>query len=192
MTTRIVKLGLALLSLSLVTACMQRPPARLVVMAGQGTAAQISQTPKASIGEPIVSVPEYLDTYDVLIRTSPFSLKADSNLRWAEKPASALARLIAENGIAAGFSTTEPADYEILVTVERFEPTREGIVVLCARWLVVDARNRKSVMIRGGDTFYRSVASGPDGRIAAMEAAGRDLAHEVIRSLPSLKVGKHR
>lgn len=191
MTTRIVKLGLALLSLSLVASCMQRPPARLVVMAGQA-AARISQTPKASIGEPIVSVPEYLDSYDVIIRASPFSLKADSTLRWAEKPASALARLIAESGIAAGFSTTEPADYEILVTVERFEPTLEGIVVLCARWHVVDARNRKTILVRGGDTFYRSVASGPDGRIAAMESAGRDLAREVIQSLPSLKVGKHR
>ncbi|QPC43795.1 membrane integrity-associated transporter subunit PqiC [Kaustia mangrovi] len=178
------KFGFILLLGGLMTACLQKPPAELVVMTGDGIAPGGSARSRVAVNIPTVSAPEYLDTYDVLIRTSEFSLKAAPNAKWAEKPSAALTRLIRARAAAAGFATVDRADYDVLVDVDRFEPTSGGTVVLSARWRVVDANDRETVVARGGDTIYQPVAQGPNGNIAAMEVAGQELARRVVSSIP--------
>lgn len=184
MTSRHVKIAALVLLAGLASACMQRP-ADLVVMTGDGIISGQPAASRVGVNIPAVSVPEYLDTYDVLIRTSEFSLQAARNTKWAEKPSSALTRLVRARAAAAGFANVDRPDYEVLVDVDRFEPTSGGVVVLSARWRVIDAGGREDVVARGGDTIYQPVAEGPTGAIAAMEAAGQELARRVTASIPS-------
>lgn len=185
MTIRYVKIAATLLLAGFAAACMQRPAAELVIMTGDSVMSDQARASRVGVNIPTVSVPEYLDTYDVLIRTSEFSLQASPTTKWAEKPSSSLTRLIRARAAAAGYANVDRPDYEVLVDVDRFEPTSGGVVVLSARWRVIDAGGREDVVARGGDTIYHPVAEGPTGAIAAMEAAGQELARRVTASIPS-------
>lgn len=184
MSYRLFVAGVAALALSACTT--QLPAATLVVLTGPEAPA-VTPMPDAArhlavrIGE--VRVPEYLDTYSVLVRSAPHAVTPLDSIKWAEKLPAALTRLLRESATVAGYLLADSADLVVLVDVDRFEPVAEGQVVLAARWTIVRDGRRETILGHGARTLRTPISDGTSARIAAMDAAARQLAGLVLADL---------
>ena len=90
-----------------------------------------------------VSVPDYLDTQDILLRSGRNEVKANPTGRWAERLsvglthalAAALASRLPAADIVANRPIVPPAQ-QILVDVETFEISPDGQCQLTGRWTI--------------------------------------------------------
>lgn len=128
-----------------------------------------------------VRVPEYLDNYDIQLRTDDYVLTRMANAKWAERLPAAITRLLQQT-IDAKLIGERDQHYDVDVTVDSFEPQPSGQVVLAARWKVVDTRDQ-SVIARDSTVIQQALLAKPRdpatvGR--AMSEAVRELAFEIV------------
>jgi Uncharacterized protein conserved in bacteria len=175
--------GLATLLIAGGTACSGVAPLQQVLLSPpQSARAAGSANPQAS-GWHVrrVQVPEYLDNYDIQLRTDDYVLTRMAGAKWAERLPVAITRLLQQT-IDAKWVGQRERDYNVDVSVDSFEPQPSGQVVLSARWKVIDTRD-KAVIARESTVIQRALPAKPRAAAAvgrAMSEAVRELAFEIV------------
>ncbi len=135
-----------------------------------------------------VTVPDYLDTHDILVRNEQNEVKASPTGRWAERLSVGLTRALAAAlsarlpgaDIVADQPIVPPAQ-QILVDVEAFEIKSDGQCLLTARWAI--AKAGLHVLHSGRGTFVEQAANNGDAAFAsAMTRSIDHLADQVAAS----------
>jgi len=135
---------LVLSSLAL-SACGGGPPPDLYVL---GDTATVAPEPKAALPDPVVElkpvrVPDYLDTTDMITRTSSGRIVTSQSARWAERLSVGVTRAVATSLEAKlpqlTVTTSPPLDdpqWQILIDIQAFEAQSGGQCILTGRWSI--------------------------------------------------------
>lgn len=135
-----------------------------------------------------VSVPDYLDSTDILRRTGANELTPSPEGRWGERLsqglthalASSLSRQLPRTVISTAV-TPEPK-YRIFVDIENFDIDVDGRCLIAARWRITTGDGKGWSTSEHG-TFSQAAKSIDDPAIAAaMSLAVDQLATEITRS----------
>jgi uncharacterized lipoprotein YmbA len=136
-----------------------------------------------------VSVPDYLDSTDILRRTGPNQVTASPTGRWGERLslgltdalASALSRRL-PNLVVTTMPSTEPAR-RVFVDIERIDVDGAGQCLMTARWRISGKDGHGTVASEHG-TFDQAAASIDDPALAsAMTRLVDQLAEQVAATI---------
>tara|TARA_B100002049_G_scaffold197515_1_gene155302 strand:- start:617 stop:1165 length:549 start_codon:yes stop_codon:yes gene_type:complete len=176
---KLVRNGLAALFVASGTACTGVAPLQQVVLSPPQSERATSQASDWEVRR--VRVPEYLDNYDVQLRTDEYVLTRMPNAKWAERLPIAMTRLLQQT-IDEKLVGKRDREYEVEVAIDAFEPQASGQVVLAARWKVTDSR-RENVVARDNTVIQQALpARGRDAAAVgrAMSDAVRELAIQIV------------
>ncbi len=139
------------LSLSVQTGCGSSKPSRYYLLSALGPAESAKQDRSVSVGIGPIEFPKYLDRPQIVTRGSRNRLYLGEFDRWAEPLEKNFTRVLVEN-LAVLLSTDDVVDYpwkrsmqidyQIIVTVNRFDAAKGGNTVLNVRWTVSDGDGR--------------------------------------------------
>ena len=159
----------------LIAACASTPPARLYVL---GDPPEPTQAVEVQSGRPVVqllpvSVPDYLDTREMLRRDGRNEVTPSPTGLWAERLlvgathalAASLATHLRDVVIATDPSGVPPSR-QIIVDVLAFEIGTDGRCLLTARWSFVSGDGVR-VLHRESDSFVEQAAQSSDANVAA-------------------------
>ncbi len=132
-----------------------------------------------------VSVPDYLDTTDILRRTGANEVIRSPTGQWGERVSLGITRVLAidlarrsPNVVIESRGTFEPS-LRLLVDVERFEIGADGRCTLTARWRVAALGDKVQPNSERG-TFVETATSQTDAAAAlAMTSAIDQLARQI-------------
>jgi uncharacterized lipoprotein YmbA len=132
-----------------------------------------------------VTVPDYLDTTDILRRSASNEVIASATGRWGERLSIGITRALAAdlaarlpNVVIESRGVYEPAR-RLLVDVERFEIGESGRCTLTARWRVTTADNKVASDSEQG-AFIVTATSTTDAAVTlAMTSAVDQLAARI-------------
>jgi uncharacterized lipoprotein YmbA len=203
----------AALAATLVSACATAPPPRLYVLSSlsspsteprqfalasapespSGAPAAQRRMPTTTIGIVPVTVAQYLDRPEIIVRRTSNELQILENDRWAEPVGSTATRALVENLSVllsqSRVSTTpmrgsQRATYELSLDLTAFEVDEGGAAVLAGDWTLIDPATGAA---RAGGRLNKSIAvgreAGGDAIAAAMSRnlveASQDIAREI-------------
>ncbi|WP_424990937.1 PqiC family protein [Fluviibacterium sp. S390] len=173
MMQRIFKVVSALALCLAVAACDSKPSNFYVLSAPgitTGATAQTTRRRGLSIGVGPVTLPEYLDRPEIVIRENATALNVADLNRWGggltENFQSVLGEVLSERlntdrVLLHPWSVSGNVTYQILVQVNAFEAHPDNQVLLDARWAVVSGGTQD--VIRMGRTVLREPISGAEG-----------------------------
>ena len=157
----------------------------------------VGRATNVSIGVGPIIIPAYLDRRQIVIRTGTDQVELSAFHRWAEPLEDGMARILAEE-IAADVPTervvtfpwrgvaARAIQYQVVVTVVRFDGHQGGDVTLDTRWRILDQHGEEQVF-RRSTVIEAAKGPGHEPIVAAMTRAvaslGREIALE-IRALP--------
>lgn len=155
-------LCLAMLSaLLLLSGCGgARPPAELLTLGPLQAEERSVRADAPTISVRRVTVPDYLDSFDVLRRTGPYSLTRDPDRQWAERPSAGIQRLI-ETALRRSYIVLDQgADLDLQVNIQAFELPTQGLARLEGSWTLID---RADMQVRqSGQEAIKEAAPGGD------------------------------
>ena len=198
----------------LATACVETPPPRLYVLSSlsspgteprqlataavsepsSGSPAAARRLPMTIIGVVPVTVAQYIDRPEIIVRRSHNELQILESDRWAEPVGATATRAMVENLSVllpqSRVSTTplrgsQRATYELSLDLTAFEVDEGGAAVLAGEWVLVDpasgaaragGRLNKSIVVgrdAGGDAIAAAMSR---NLLAASEAIAREIA----------------
>jgi uncharacterized protein len=196
------------------TACVETPPPRLYVLSSlssPGTEARqlaLAAGPESDSGAPTVprrtvmttigvvpvTVAQYLDRPEIIVRRSPNELQILEGDRWAEPIGANATRALVENLsvlLAQSRVSTVPqrgaprTAYELSLDITAFEVDEAGAAILAGDWILMDpatgtlrasGRLRKSIAVgreAGGDAIAAAMSR---NLVGASEDIARDIA----------------
>jgi len=127
-----------------------------------------------------VKMPEYLDNYDVQLRTDNYVLTRLPDAKWAERLPVAVTRLLQQT-IDEKLVRNRNKHYEVEVDIDTFEPQPSGQVVLSASWKVVAGDDH---VVARDDALIQEPLTGatqsPASIGQAMSTAVRELALQIV------------
>ena len=173
--TSYIRYGAALAAVAaLLTGCGSAPAIRIYELGNPApaTAGVWSESGLPIIELKTVSVPDYLDSSDILRSVGPNEVTASPTGRWGERLSLGLTHALA-SGLAQRLPKTviettadvEPAR-QLLVDIEQFEIEADGKCLIAARWRLTTAEGATSAAGERG-TFSEAAGSIDDGAIAA-------------------------
>jgi uncharacterized lipoprotein YmbA len=186
---------LVILSSILLLGCGSTRPTELYLLTPlpSSEAAMSGEGQDLTIGVGPLTLVEYLDRPQIVMRERANKVKADEFHQWAEPLKDNLLRLLAMN-LSTLLSTNQtilfpwkghvPMDYRVNVDVVQFEKGPDGNITLRARWIVIDEKSDDTPRIHqnliskpmGEDDDYEAVA-------AAMSEAFADLCREIAKGM---------
>jgi uncharacterized lipoprotein YmbA len=187
-----LRFSLALAAIAvLFAACNSLPVQRTYVL---GDPAPPVSGVKSEAGLPIielktVSIPDYLDSTDILRRAGPNEVIPSPTGRWGERLslgltdalASALSRRLPKQ-VVTTMPTAEPTR-RIFVDIERVDIDADGRCLLAARWQITEANGQSRSKSDHG-TFSQTAASVDDPAVAsAMTQAVDQLAEQIAKTI---------
>lgn len=189
--TSLVSIALAVF----VAGCASSPTVRMYVL---GDPARLAPVASSESGRTVVhlspvSVPDYLDTEDILIRSAANEVKPSPSGRWAERLSVGVTQALA-GALAAGLPsivivTKQPVirpAQQIVVDVEVFEVRPDGRCLLIARWNILGGDDLHGLR-SGHNTFVEQAADASDAAIAsAMTRAVDQLAAQIVAAETAL------
>jgi uncharacterized lipoprotein YmbA len=136
-----------------------------------------------------VTVPDYLDTTDIMRRTGPNQVKASGTGQWGERLsvgvtdalAARLALLLPGDMIVK----TEPAKPapRLQVQIEQFDIAPDGSCTITASWQVLSS-NHANVLVTERGTFPATATTRDDAAVAAaLSQAVTHLANQIASTL---------
>jgi uncharacterized lipoprotein YmbA len=146
-----------------------------------------------------VTVPEYLDRSDIVVRTGANELKPDSRAQWGESLSIDAARVVGEdletllpsaNVVILPSRARRSVDYAIDINLVRFENDAAGSSVLAGEWTISasDGRELASGRFRRREPIakagFSEMAAAMSRNLAAVSA---DLAGALKQLSPSLQ-----
>ena len=143
-----------------------------------------------AIGVGPIEFPEYLDRAQIVTRTGENELEMEEFHRWAEPLRQNFTRTLAENLAALlgtevvlvlPWSRTVPLDYNVVMTVIRFEGRPGGNVELIARWglLVGDKDEETLTSVQKSSISEPTDGSTYEALVAAHSRAVAKLSREI-------------
>ncbi len=136
-----------------------------------------------------VTVPDYLDTTDIVRRAASNQVIASSTGRWGERVSLGVTRALAvdlarrlPNVVIESRSVYEPAR-RLLVDVERFEIDEDGRCTLTARWRVAALGDKVQSNSERGTFVEVATAKGDAAAALAMTSAIDRLATQVAATV---------
>lgn len=179
---------------SLLACCGSGPPQRTYVLGSQTvqSAGIWSESGLPVIALDRVSVPDYLDSSDILRHTGPNELTASSTGRWGERLSqgltnalkSSLSRQLPRTVISTTFG--EKSDRRIQVEIERFDIEADGRCLISAKWQVIRG-NGEYMATREHGTFIQTPQSADDQAITLAMSRTIDLLAEQIARATELE-----
>jgi hypothetical protein len=151
------------------------------------------------IGVGPLTIPEYVDRPQIVTLVGPHELDLADFDQWAEPLKESVPRILGEN-LSALLATqhiyvypwpgSTPLDYQIEITVTRFDAARDGKVVLNARWTIL-AGNGKEILARKNSVITQeSGGPGYDALVAAESQLLETLSREIAVAITSIAQGK--
>jgi uncharacterized lipoprotein YmbA len=165
-------------------------PSRFFVLAPLAETA--SEASSLSLGVGPVQLAANLAVPEVQVRSSATELQRSGVDRWAEPLEEGFARVLAQD-LSAALGTREiqlfpwyaeaSPDYQVAVSVRRFELEPDGGALLEARYELVDLRGKRPHQVR--DAQLRRPAESRDtaASVAALSHALADLAAQIAQDL---------
>lgn len=156
-------------------------------------------TGKPAIELQAVTLPDYLDTSDIVLRSGQNELKISETGRWAGRLSDELNRALRADLASrlpdAQVAAAQPpikSALQIRVTVEAFDVRPDGRFVLSAGWAILD-KNTRSVLISQRGAFISSTkdAAGAIGNasiVAAMAASTGQLADAIAAAVNEISL----
>jgi uncharacterized protein len=185
------------LSALFVGGCGTSPPSRFYLMTplpeADAPAPAGQREPGSALGVGPVKLPAYLDRPEVVTRSSPNALQVAEFDRWAEPLEENFTRVLAMNlAVLAGthrisiypWPRSAPLDYQVTVTVDRFDAGANSQVVLVARWHVLGGEEGR--FVRSGRTVATQPVATADYEALAgvMSTSIATLAREIAAAIP--------
>lgn len=142
-----------------------------------------------------ITLPTYLDRREVATRVSPTEVAYSENDRWAEPLTTSVSSVLLQslssqlgtNGVVLyPWAGTVKVDYQVEVSLLRFERDAAGASQLAGRWSIKDVRNDRTVIVK--DTAVARPGPPGDTRAAAAALSGtlHDLSSEIATALRAL------
>jgi uncharacterized protein len=182
-----------LVQLILVAGCAGPPASRSYVLGDPVDPEPVTVTQS---GRPVirllpVSVPDYLDTRDILLRSGPNEVKASPTGRWAERVSVGVTRALAAalttrlpGADVVSDQPVEPPAQQIVVDVQAFEIGPDRKCLLTARW-TLSSGDGDRVLRRERDSFVEQATDTSDAAIAAAMSRAIDrLAARIVAATP--------
>ncbi len=129
-----------------------------------------------------VTIPDYLDTTDIMVRTGAHEVKASATGQWAERLSAGIAHALRDDlarrrpdaRVTLG-PPTDGASAQVVVTVDTLDMDADGSCVLIAHWSVGGRRGLARITgasgARAGDDARVATLAGLIDRLAARIAA---------------------
>jgi uncharacterized lipoprotein YmbA len=193
-----IRLSIALLVVTCVgTGCASGPPARRLYVLGT----PLESTEAAGNGPVVwlrrISLPEYLDSTDIVWRAGQHGLQTSPTGRWGERLSLGITQALATDLTARlpqnrvvwsdpGRNSTR----ELLVDVEGFDAWPDGHCVLSATWTLTDATN-SAVLGGARETFTAAPARGEAQSDVRVVAGMADVLGKLADSIASAAAVRH-
>lgn len=178
MRTILSRAALALALTAGLSACGSVPPLKHVMLSPPQTERLAARPSNWHVRR--VKVPEYLDNYDIQLRTDDYVLTRMPDAKWAERLPVACTRLLQQT-IDEKLLHNRNKHYRVEVDIETFEPQPSGNVVLSALWKVV---NRDDQVVARNDAQIQEPLPqrdrSPSDVGQAMSTAIRELAARIV------------
>lgn len=162
----------------LLAGCGSLPPLKHVMLSPPQTQRLASRPSEWKVLR--VQMPEYLDNYDIQLRTDDYVLTRLADAKWAERLPAAMTRLLQQT-IDEKLQAHRDRHYEVHVDVDTFEPQPSGQVVLAAGWRVTNADGDT---VAGHDSLIKeplpTAKRNADSIGRAMSNAVRELAMQIV------------
>jgi uncharacterized protein len=163
-----------------------------------GATSNSAAVPNLSIGVGPIHMPQYLERREVARRVGPTRVEYSATDRWAEPPNKSLPRVLAEDladllGTNRVFmfpwASLSQVDYQVEVTVDRFDIDQNDRAELSVRWLI---RNPAGGRIIDSGYFDRMQSAGSDGasQTAALSETLGAFSGEIANHLRRLQASK--
>ncbi len=138
----IIRSWRSFLSLTILTGCFSSPPSHVYILTPPAVA--VGGDDRRPVLElRTVSIPDYLDTSDIVSRDGRNEIHVSTTGRWAERlsigAAAALRAALTQRLPRVQIVRTNPTGPRLLIDIEAFDMQADGRCVLNARWTVPTA-----------------------------------------------------
>ena len=192
-----IRLSIALLVVTcVVTGCASGSARRLYVLV---TPLESTQT---MANEPVVwlrrvSLPDYLDSTDIVWRAGQHGLQTSPTGRWGERLSLGVTQALATDLMArlpqnrvVWSDPDRKSTRELLVEVEGFDAWPDGHCVLRATWTLTDPTNG-AVLVGARETFTAAPAPGGTQGDVRVVAGMADVVGKLADSIASTAAARH-
>jgi len=186
-----------LLALVAAAGCFSRPvPPRSYVLAPASPPGSPAPGRGPAVGVGPVVIPAYLDRPAIVVRAAGDEVRLSEDHRWAESLKDGVARVVAENLsvmiptdaiVVYPWKTPWTIQYRVTMEILRFDGPLGGVVVLHARWRLLDGAGKELVLRAvtlsetASDATHAALVSA-QGRVLAR--VSRDIAAEIKSRSP--------
>jgi len=141
-----------------------------------------------------VSVPDYLDSTDIIRRTTPNQVITSETGRWGERVSLGITDALAADlarqlpGVVIEYRGAQGAPYRLEVEVQRFEIGADGSCTVTARWRLT-SKGVKTLSASEQGSFTEAASPGSDAAAAQamtslIDQLSRQIALTIRASLP--------
>jgi hypothetical protein len=180
----------------LLNGCGHTQPSRFYLLQSLPDMEKVKQAPTSGQGLAIcvgpIMFPKYLDRPQIITTTKANELKLAEFDRWAEPLRDNFSRVLTEN-LSKALETDRVAvfpwgkvtsfDYQVLVTVVRFDGELGGNAELSARWSVFGDGGKKELLTRRSDLSEPTGAQGYEALVSSQSRAIAGLSKEIAGSI---------
>lgn len=160
---------------------------------GETSAAGLrASAPAAVIGVGPVSLPDYVDRPQIVVRTGPYTLAQATFDQWGGDLDDMVPRLLIED-LAARLPTDHlvpfpqvsdvPFDYRVSITISQFDVSSAGEAVVAAGWQVHGKSGTGTVLVRDSVARAQADSAAYSDRVAALSRAVAALTDEIAAAL---------
>ncbi len=184
------------LSLLAQIGCSSSQPSRFYLLSALSPSEGARDGQGMSLGIGPIEFPKYLDRPQIVTRGSGNQIYIGEFDRWAEPLEQNFARVLAEN-LAELLSTDNVVphpwkrsvriDYHVPVTVNRFDATVGGDMVLHVRWSVSDADGNTLVRTRASRITESPASPGFEAIVQAGSRAVQQLSRQIATEIQAIK-----
>jgi uncharacterized lipoprotein YmbA len=159
------------------------------------TQPQPSATGQLAIGLGPVKFPDYLEHLEVVTRVSPNRIVLSSTDRWAEPLDDSFKRVLARNlttllgtnqVVQFPWYSSVSLDYQVELSVDRFESDGSGAAQLVASWLIRDAHSGKTLLAQQSNLTAGAETQGPGAQNGSAGASIESAAAALSTDLGAL------
>ncbi len=152
--------------------------------------------PELSLGIGPVTLPDYVERPEIVVRTSPTQVRHSVIDQWAEPLGRNVTRVLSENlalllgtSDVAAFPSFEVShmQYQVRVAFLGFEQDAQHRALLSARWDIVHLDSKQLALSRYTTLTHPAVGDDVGSGVVALSAALGDLSREIaeaVRTLP--------
>ena len=189
----------------LLSGCGHSPPSSFYLLQSMPGIEKVKQTSRTGQGLAIcvgpVMLPKYLDRPQIVTMTRTSEVKLASFHRWAEPLQDNFIGVLAENLsqllgtdriIIFPRESASSSDYQIMVTVIRFDGEPGSDAVLSARWSIYGKGGKQELVSKKTDISEPAGAQGYEALVSAQSRAIAGLSKEIAGAIKAFGEGESR